>query len=306
MAEIRNSPRNGLALLAENLKSGKQYLNQYEIAKWMPLIGGSGLGDIFMGQSPELVDDASYYGLNALLKGGNRATGGIGTLAPDNRTFDAAMLGLDLAGLTAGTSKLAGKGINKGLNKLFTGNTNQSRREFLKNSAALGGASALGLTSLNIVDNILKEAGEQVAKKASDNVAKETVEQTAKKYRFNSLKEYNDYLNNIELKAIKDNQGPGMKEFFAKNDEAEYYRAKELNKIPEDTYTNPYITREAINRTLNEFSPEAKAEMKNFKKDFKEYQENIYWEEQKVDGRHWSEVLDDYINYYKNIYTLDN
>jgi hypothetical protein len=43
-----------------------------------------------MGDAPELVNDVAYYGPKALFKGGNAATGGIGTFAPDKRILDLA------------------------------------------------------------------------------------------------------------------------------------------------------------------------------------------------------------------------
>lgn len=254
---ISNSPRRPVpGALADLLASGKQYGNRYEVKDWVPLIGGTGLGDIFMGQAPELVNDVSYNGLPALVRGGNVATGGIGTLAPDKRTFDAAMLGLDAVGL----AKLSGAAGKTGLRKLFSYSddtpVSESRREFLKKGAALGGAAAVGLPLLY----------------AGRKTAKETVEPIAKvveppKHKYNSLSEYRDALyrraeNQASMGRSLGYRNAGDTGDFMKmlgnQDAAEYARQKRLKPAAD----------EAI---LEAFSPQAKAEMKAFKKAAKDY-----------------------------------
>jgi ribosomal protein S18 acetylase RimI-like enzyme len=90
MPEIKASPRNRyIGLLADALQAGKSGLDNVQL----PVIGG--LGSLLMGEYPELINDVAYYGPQALVKGGNAATGGLGTFRPDPRV-------LDLAGAVAG------------------------------------------------------------------------------------------------------------------------------------------------------------------------------------------------------------
>ena len=261
MANIRNSQRStSMGAIADALLSGKSGLNEYEIKKWMPLIGGTGLGDLFMGQAPELVNDISYYGPQAAFKGGNRASGGLGTLQPKRETFDAAMLGMDATGLAALTAKMGGNLSKAALNKMAIEAGNLSRRKFLKGSAAVAGSAALGgLLKLG------KEAGEQVAKHSTDNIANKVAKEAPKKYKFNSLKEYNDYLNDLSYDAenfMAKGRNLEYKRFLAEEEEKLYNKikfSKETDRLGTvDLFDNP-------EEVLNAFSPQAKAEMKIFK-----------------------------------------
>lgn len=248
-----------MGAIADALLSGKSGLNEYEIKKWMPLIGGTGLGDMFMGQAPELVNDMSYYGPQAAFKGGNRVSGGLGTLQPKRETFDAAMLGMDATGLASLVTKMGGKLSKSALNKMAMEAGNLSRRDFLKGSAAVAGGAALGgLMKLG------KETGEQVAKHSTDNVAAKVAKEAPKKYKFNSLKEYNDYLNDRSRVSSGGISPRGeetsyidwdAKAGLAQEDEALYREAKDLGGIEYEA-------------KLNEFSPQAKAEMKNLKRHY--------------------------------------
>ena len=90
MPELKASPRNRyIGLLADALQAGKSGLDNVQL----PVVGG--LGSLLMGDAPEMVNDVAYYGPQALVKGGNAATGGIGTFRPDPRI-------LDVAGVAAG------------------------------------------------------------------------------------------------------------------------------------------------------------------------------------------------------------
>jgi len=305
MANIKNSNRSAsMGAIADALLSGKSGLNEYEIKKWMPLIGGTGLGDIFMGQAPELVDDVSYYGPQAAFKGGNRASGGLGTLQPKRETFDAAMLGMDATGLASLVTKLGGKLSKSALNKMAIEAGNLSRRDFLKGSAAVAGGAALGgLLKLG------RETGEQVAKHSTDNVVSTAAKDAPKKYKYNSPKEYADGLNRRpadeiapDLNPMYDQELPHnynmvndpkyvdgysryIKENLASNDEALYNKAKTL--IAKD---KPINYQEAD--SFGAFSPQAKAEMKELKR---HYQINYDMDNGILPGGStgWIELLDD-------------
>lgn len=91
-APARNPLLSGQAELAKKIKA---FLNKYETKKlgkidspWNRYGAGHELGSLLLGESPELLDDMSYEGLKALIKGGNVATGGIGTFRPDKRLLD--------------------------------------------------------------------------------------------------------------------------------------------------------------------------------------------------------------------------
>lgn len=293
---ITNSPRNRYTgTLADTLSSAKAYGDQYEVSPWVPLLGGTGLGTLFMGKAPELVDDVSYQGLKALYRGGNLATGGIGTFQPDKRTFDAAMLGLDAAGITKGLTALGNLGeaglnrVAKAADKRFS----QSRRDFLKKSAALGGTAAIGGLGLGALRQVGKETGEQVATAAPS------------RYRFNTL---NEYLKDVEARAEKANPYDGRpiseirreqrKSNILQNDAAMYKAAKNPNDI--QSKSNAY--------RLTEFSPQAKAEMSAAKRAIKDYttyppgttMENLYQQARTLGHveadsiPRWKDVIFDY------------
>lgn len=313
MAEIRNSNRSpSVGEIADFLLYGKSGLNKYEIKKWVPLLGGTGLGDLFMGQAPELMDDTSYYGLNALLNGGNRASGGLGTLQPKRETFDAAMLGMDATGLASLTAKMGGNLSKAALNKMAIEAGNLSRRKFLKGSAAVAGGAALGgLMKLG------KETGEQVAKHSTDNVAAKVAKEAPKKYKYNSLKEYSDGVKNYVNTNIDNLSGYG---------DTKEQIMKEILLGDEQLYTSMKageahgFDNQQIEEILNEFSPQAKAEMKHFKDKVypdlsyehasAKYSDSLYNEpldydrlvEKEIDNDQWINYLDDYVNrnnYYK-------
>lgn len=98
--EIKASPRLGLmGLLADALKGAQSGMNRVDL----PYVGG--MGDLMLGGAPQLADDISYQGLSALVRGGNAATGGIGTygLKPE---------AVDLAGVMTGLGGIARPAVN--------------------------------------------------------------------------------------------------------------------------------------------------------------------------------------------------
>lgn len=137
-----------------------------------------------------------------------------------------------------------------------------SRREFMKKSAGLaGGTAAASIPGTKLLQ---KFAPEEKA------IAKEVAVEAAPKYRYNSLKEY---LDDVSTKAEGDilmSEHPWSESrhtedviWRLKNDEIVYNnakRGKELGDVlPNDKYT------------LNEFSPQAKKEMKEYKDFVKQY-----------------------------------
>ena len=196
MDSIKATPRNeALGRLADLLTRGKTAANQYQILPQVPLIGGTGLGDLFMGKAPELLDDVSYDGLQAAIRGGNLATGGIGTYGARPAVADAALLGMDVAGLGKGLGGLSKKSASVLYDKLMEGGTSLSRRDALKKLGAISGSTALAGTGVgalrSLSDNVVSDLT-HAAPKIADNVAATA----AKNYKFNSLADYFAYIRN--------------------------------------------------------------------------------------------------------------
>lgn len=281
MADLKAPERNPvIGRLADILLSGKESANTYEMKDWVPLVGGMGLGDMFMGKAPELADDASYN-LRSLIRGGNQATGGLGTYTLDPRTADAVMLGTDVAGIGAGLGGLSKRSASAIYDKLASGGTSLSRRDALKKLGAITGGAAVTGGTLGVARKLLDNVATDVAPKIADNVAV----QAAKKYKFNSLAEYIASIKNAaEAEAhIQANEiGGGFSE-DALLDSTDKWTRK-LLKAEENFYnqhklniknnTEPTAWGIERNPTTNQFeavyaddvlSPQAKQEMKDFK-----------------------------------------
>jgi len=61
IGEMRAAPRGDFSgWLADILGGAKGWLNQAQVPRGVPLVGGMGAGDLTMGQAPELMDSMSY------------------------------------------------------------------------------------------------------------------------------------------------------------------------------------------------------------------------------------------------------
>lgn len=231
MPNLQASPRSDLlGFIADKLKAGKFFGNKYEILKQIPLLGGTGLGDLFLGNSPELSDDMSYN-LSSVIRGGNRATGGLGTYTLDKRSADLGMTLADALGIGTGIAKLGGKGLNTLLNKsgfdatrraflegkasglnqptneaitstLSTGNdilqTPVSRRNVLKGAVLAGGAVA----APSLLKNFSKEVEHTVPKVAEHSI--DNIVNSGIKHKYNTLAEYFDDVTKSSSKHYQD------------------------------------------------------------------------------------------------------
>jgi hypothetical protein len=190
--------------------------------------------------------------------------------------------------------------------------TNLSRRDFLKKSAGIAGGSAAA--SIPGSKLLQKFAPEERA------LAKEAAIESAPKYKYNSLKEY---LDDVQMWAKEDFQaaelsGQGArysKDEFAKRillqDEAKYRSAKDMFKPGGTRDPAVYNIPEgykSVYKSLDDFSPQAKKEMKEFKTRLRglfdqepfpvghpEYQ----WSQDilnKEVGAKWPNFIDDYVN----------
>jgi len=319
MADLKAPERNNIiGRLADILQSGKDTANQYQILPQVPLIGGTGLGDMFMGKAPELVNDISYDGLQAAIRGGNTATGGIGTYGARPAVADAALLGLDVAGIGKGLGGLSRRSAGAIYDKLIEGGTSLSRREAIKKLGALSGGAALTGTGLGVARKFLDNAVTDVAPKVIDNVAM----QAPKQFRYNSLSDYMKYMGEwateqgnmnwlhgesglsfndfMEAWYHPDNAhgyGDALKKLLIQDEQA-YKNAKDI-KSGYLKLDNPDPNALA---PLDHFSPQAKQEMKDFKQttsklasDFGEANPNESW-------LHWAvNSPEDDPNYFKSV-----
>ena len=292
---MQATPRNRIVGgLADILKSGKSAMDQYEMKPWVPLVGGLGLGEMFMGKAPELVDDISYDGLQAAIRGGNSATGGIGTYSARPAVFDATLLGLDALGVGKGMGALTKASGRAAGNALMGGTTELGRREFMKKVAALSASAATAGGGVGMLRKLGKETGEAVANtipKVSDNIASNIT-----KHKFNSL---DDYIKDVAMRTedelgvagreiggftdreYEDFVKRGFDKQFASNleQDASIYN---IHKSNAKAYGNPdrqlnslqTKLRDNANKYLEDtsFSPQAKQEMRDWKAD-----QNGFW-----------------------------
>ena len=116
--EMKASPQNPvLGALARGLRSAQNVVGQYQVDPRIPLVGGMGVDELLgIPGAAGLVEDVSYYGPKAAIKGGNVATGGIGTFTLDPRVVDVASVA-ELGGLGAQAAKGAGKAIGQQLQR---------------------------------------------------------------------------------------------------------------------------------------------------------------------------------------------
>ena len=117
-AELKASPQNPLlAPFARGLRSLQELAGQYQVDPRVPLLGGTGVDELLgLPGAASLTEDLSYYGPRALIRGGNVATGGIGTFRPDPRITDVA----DVVGMAAplpAAGKAAAKGTASAVNR---------------------------------------------------------------------------------------------------------------------------------------------------------------------------------------------
>jgi hypothetical protein len=262
---VSASPRSrGSGAIADALLKAKEAGNRYEIKDWVPLLGGTGLGTLFMGDAPELANDMSYYGPSAAIEGGNLATGGIGTYKPDPRTLDAAFLAADAAGIASIGSKLGRVGYKKVMDKAVGMPSVEGRRDFMGKGATLAAVAALGAGGLK-----LGKHGLDALPKVADNAAA-TV---AKKYKYNSLGDYLKELDTladrkatVEMAAVR-NPSPLFQSNAAK---IKQNKKKEwLGKLAEENEAK-YAKQKSLQgqgdkEVLDAFSPQTKEEMRAFK-----------------------------------------
>lgn len=132
--EIRATPQNPtLGALAAALRKAQQFAGQYEVDRRIPLLGGTSVDELLsLPGAASLMEDVSYHGPRALIRGGNVVTGGIGTFRPDPRIVDVADVGLNVTPLGV----LAGKGAVRGARALEDATVGALQRGRIRAAAA--------------------------------------------------------------------------------------------------------------------------------------------------------------------------
>jgi hypothetical protein len=165
------------------------------------------------------------------------------------------------------------RGVMKGSAKAFDaatgGKTSLSRREFIKKGSAVAGAVVIGGGMAKVLGDVASKAPAKAAEKAA-------VKATTK-YKFNTLEEYLDDLGrragqqyDYEANFMGGRHLNEYKPEFARMDEDTYEYVKKL-KTRQDK--GQWLTDkeqehlDEMSGVLDEFSPQAKAEMKKFKSD---------------------------------------
>ena len=121
---IRATPQNPYTgALARGLRSLQQLAGQYQVDPRIPLLGGTNVDELLsLPGAASLAEDVSYFGPRSLIRGGNVATGGIGTFKPDPRIADVADVAMNVAplGMAAGRGtkalgRVAGQELNRAI-----------------------------------------------------------------------------------------------------------------------------------------------------------------------------------------------
>lgn len=218
----------------------------------------------------------------------------------------------------------AGKGIKKLGGKMVGGETNLGRREFAKKAGAIGLGSTALMKAIKYLDEL--ETAAKPAAKIPDGWDKVDgsgyvhATKAVPKYKYNSLKEYNDALKDRAMAETdihfselghdgysgKDYEPELLKRYsqIAKEDEIDYNSNKWMSK----TYNEPgrklnnlqTRLRDNANKYLeeNSFSPQAKAEMREFKALVNNSNKNKpNWFGEGDGIVNWTDELDNYANW---------
>jgi hypothetical protein len=196
------------------------------------------------------------------------------------------------------------RGMMKGTAKAFDaatgGKTSLSRRDFMKKGSAVAGAAVIGGGMAKVLGDLSK-APVAAPTKAGEKAA---VKVATKEYKFNSLADYNKHLDARAMDeadiahwerygtAAEDNaeEVAKWKKHMAQMDEMEYNVAKQkategIYARPDGSFADKYgdPVFESDMERLDWFSPQAKAEMKQFKAD---------WDSDEIArAYHWSEGI---------------
>jgi hypothetical protein len=122
--QMRATPQSRITgPVANALRKAQQFASQYELDPRIPLLGGTGVDELLsLPEAASLMEDVSYNGPGALIRGGNAATGGLGTFRPDPRITSA----IDVAGTATGVGQLGAMAVKAAPGALKAGARNLS------------------------------------------------------------------------------------------------------------------------------------------------------------------------------------
>lgn len=126
--EIKASPQNKyIGAVADALKAAQGIAGKYQVDPRIPLLGGMGVDELLgLPGAESLVRDVSYYGPKAAIKGGNVATGGLGTFTLDPRVVDVAGVA-ETGALATQAAKGLGRAAGRQLQQQITQTPMQSQ-----------------------------------------------------------------------------------------------------------------------------------------------------------------------------------
>lgn len=104
---LRATPQNPYTgALARGVRSLQQLAAQYQVDPRVPLLGGTSVDELLsLPGAASVLEDVSYNGPRALIRGGNAATGGLGTYKLDPRVADLADVATMAAPVAQGATR---------------------------------------------------------------------------------------------------------------------------------------------------------------------------------------------------------
>lgn len=200
--EIKASPRNQtLGKVADKLARLRDLANKYEVLPQVPLLGGTGIGDLLMGQAPEEISNWSYGNAPMQVPEMTRIPQmKTGRAAP---VADALFLGADVGALGGLAASLGRRGLSE-----FVGSAGRAMPvgpepqlgvikpkggnwEDLQVQRAVSSLKKLPLNEIGI-ENLRQRAGENVVQnylveKAPDYALDSWIDKTLQKYVRNEM-----------------------------------------------------------------------------------------------------------------------
>jgi hypothetical protein len=151
--QMRATPQSRITgPVANAVRKAQQFASQYELDPRIPLLGGTGVDELLsLPEAASLLEDVSYNGMGALIRGGNAATGGLGTFRPDPRIVSAADVAATATGvgqLGALAARAAPGAVRAGVRNLSTPSTLNPQAGVMK----LKGGNWLGGNLMGNID----------------------------------------------------------------------------------------------------------------------------------------------------------
>jgi hypothetical protein len=213
--QMRATPQSRITgPIANAVRKAQQFASQYELDPRIPLLGGTGVDELLsLPDAASLLEDVSYNGMGALVRGGNAATGGLGTFRPDPRIMSAA----DVAATATGVGQLGSMAVKAAPGAIKAGARNLSTPRTLNPQAGvikMKGGNWLGGSIMGNIDENVKRlkpytrAGAQADFLQKDLVAYEAALERLKNDKYTlpqSVQAQQDVVDNIKKKIAINN-----------------------------------------------------------------------------------------------------